>query len=607
VRADALLVMDEECRRNCDKGRCDMGLMSRRTGAAVLLALTMSAAGVPALAAGPPPAAGAAAATNAGSARVEVVVRARPGQLAAAEAAVRAAGGQVTRRLAVLDTLTAQLPAGSVARLRSAPGVHAVTGNRAVRLHTSDPGGSALRKVAQELEAASEMWIRGWTGGGIDVAVIDSGVVPVNGLRTANKVVHGPDLSFESQDQELRHQDTYGHGTHMSGIIAGRDDRMPGTLEEARSTFVGVAPGARIVSVKVADASGATDVTQVLAAIDWVIANRRAGGLNIRVLNLSFGTDSVQDYRLDPLSYAAEVAWRHGIVVVAAAGNRGTGSGRLTDPAYNPFVLAVGAADGHGTHDVNDDTIPAFSSHGDGVRNPDLVAPGTSVVSLRSPGSRLDTEHPEGRVAERFFRGSGTSQAAAVVSGAIALLLEARPNLTPDQVKLLVMSSIRRLPAADPKAQGTGMIDLKLIQRFPTPTVVASRQLFTPATGLGSLDAARGSVDLVDGTDGTVLAGEYDIFGTAWTPGTWTVASAAGTAFTNGTWNGTRWAGTAWSGTRWAGTTWAGTRWAGTRWAGDDWSAATWTGTRWAGTRWAGTRWAGSTWSGTRWAGAAYG
>ena len=155
-------------------------------------------------------------------------------------------------------------------------------------------------------------------------------MVPVNGLTTTGKVLNGIDLSFESQSDELRHLDTYGHGTHMAGIIAGRDDDVSSTVRSGNSRdFIGMAAGARIVNLKVADAEGATDVSQVIAAIDWVVAHRRDDGMNIRVLNLSFGADGVQDYRLDPLAYAVEVAWRKGIVVVVAAGNRGFGTVKL--------------------------------------------------------------------------------------------------------------------------------------------------------------------------------------------------------------------------------------------------------------------------------------
>ena len=163
------------------------------------------------------------------------------------------------------------------------------------------------------------------------------------------------------------------------------------------------------------------------------------------MLNLSFGTDGTQDYRLDPLAFAAEVAWRNGIVVVAAAGNEGFGNAKLNNPAYDPFVIAVGADDTRGTAGSGNDLVPAFSARGD-TRGVDFVAPGKSVISLRVPGSYLDTNHPAGRVGERFFRGTGTSQAAAVTSGAVALLLQQRPNLTPDQVKYILRQWAAPLP-----------------------------------------------------------------------------------------------------------------------------------------------------------------
>ena len=323
------------------------------------------------------------------------------------------------------------------------------------------------------------MWDAGFTGAGVDVAIIDSGVVPVDGLRSPGKVVNGPDLSFEGMacdasgctPSPLANLDTYGHGTHLAGIIAGRDDAAPGTVTSASSgNFVGVAPDARIVSIKVADALGRTDVSQAIAAIDWVIQHKNANGLNIRVLNMSFGTDGVQRYQLDPLAYAAEQAWHKGIVVVVAAGNDGYGSPKLNNPAYDPYVIAVGGSDGLGTATTDDDIVPSWSATGDGTRNPDVVAPGQSVVSLRVPNGHLDAAYPGARTGERFFRGTGTSQSAAVVSGAAALLLEQRPELTPDQVKALLTGSARKLPLAEAKAQGNGLIDLAAASAAVTPT-----------------------------------------------------------------------------------------------------------------------------------------
>ena len=200
-----------------------------------------------------------------------------------------------------------------------------------------------MYRVVQRV-GAHYAWTQGYTGQGIDIALIDSGVVPVNGLTAPGKVINGPDLSFESQADNLRYLDTYGHGTHLAGIMAGRDDAVSEpTLANAYDHFIGVAPDARIVNVKVADSRGATDVSQVIAAIDWVVQHRNDNGMNIRVINLSYGTDGTQDYLVDPLAFAVEQAWKAGIVVVVAAGNDGEGS-PLRNPATDPFVIAVGAS-----------------------------------------------------------------------------------------------------------------------------------------------------------------------------------------------------------------------------------------------------------------------
>ncbi len=329
----------------------------------------------------------------------------------------------------------------------------------------------------------------GITGAGIGVALIDSGVVPVSGFD-ASRVINGPDLSFESQSESLRYLDTFGHGTHLAGIIAGRDPVMQSANPK---NFVGVAPGATLVSVKVASAEGATDVSQVIAAIDWVVQHKDDPGLNIRILNLSFGTSAMQDAALDPLSYAAEVAWRSGIVVVVAAGNDGNASASLTNPAIDPFVIAVGAVDQQNALDRHGvgDTIASFSSRGSTSRAPDLVAPGRSIVSLRDPGSFIDTTHPEGRADDQpsLFRGSGTSQAAAVVSGAVALLLDQRPELTPDQVKRLLVSTAKPLRRVDRALQGAGQLRLRAAIDARTPERAAQRADILAGDGVGIVGA----------------------------------------------------------------------------------------------------------------------
>jgi len=544
-----------------------------------------------------------------------VIVRAVPGTEVAAAEAVVAAGGRVGHPLSIIHGFVANVPAEALPDLAAAPPVLSVTPDARIRLHqtldpedlddesldpTKDPG--SMYTLVHKVTRAGKYWRSGYTGAGVDIALIDSGVVPVDGMTAPGKVVNGADLSFESQAPSLRYLDTYGHGTHMAGIMAGRDNAVTAaTKDQHRDRFMGMAPGARLISVKVADAMGATDVSQVIGAIDWVVQHRRDNGMNIRVLNLSFGTDGVQSYLLDPLTYAAEVAWRKGIVVVVAAGNESFGSGRLNNPAYDPYVIAVGAADAAGTYGRGDDSVPLFSSCGNAVRGPDLVAPGTSVISLRDPGSHIDQTSPGGRLGERFFRGTGTSQAAAMVSGAAALVIQQRPSITPDQLKALLMTTAAPVPGSTLACQGAGMLDLNRTLHVPTPPAV---QTWPLATGMGSLELARGSAHLTDGT--VTLEGEVEIFGSPWDGKSWSQASWNETSWSGGTWNGKSWSGEEWSGTSWAGKSWSTVEWTDPAWSGKSWSDASWDGKSWSGKSWGTDLWSGKSWSGKSWGGEAW-
>ncbi len=439
------------------------------------------------------------------------------------------------------------------------------------------------------------------TGKGVTVALIDTGVSPVEGLATTGKVINGPDLSLESQAPNLRHLDGFGHGTHMAGIIAGRDSSVPAGGENDAKHFVGIAPDARILNMKVATADGATDVSQVIAAIDWVVQHRKDNGMNVRVINVSYGTSSTQSYVLDPLAHAVENAWRAGIVVVAAAGNDGAGQ-PLTLPAVDPYVIAVGSTDHRGSEKVDDDGLAAFTNAGAGARRPDLLAPGKSLVSLRVPGSIADRGHPEGLVtgdtAKRLFRGSGTSQATAAVSGSVALLLQQRPTMTPNQVKALLKKTATALPQST--LRGVGLLDIKKAVETSTPSATASVQSYQRSTGLGSLEASRGDSHLVDPDNGVLLTGERDLFG-AWDARSWSTASAGGVAWTGGIWNARSWSGDSWSGQSWASATWAARSWSARSWSGTDWSARSWSARSWSARSWSGDDWSARSWSADNW------
>jgi serine protease AprX len=546
----------------------------------------------------------------AASGDVDVIVTSVDGSAASAANAVRDVGGSVDRELGLIGGVSASVPAAAVESLATHPAVLSATADtQAVDLTAGWQDASnlgdynpyefegSMLKVGHQL-GVDQYWRQGYTGHGIGIALIDTGVVPVEGLTLPGKIINGPDLSIESQSDEFRYLDTYGHGTHLAGIIAGRDASAPAhvTIPDAGTHFLGVAPDAHIVSVKVAGHDGAVDVSQVIAAIDWVVEHK--DDHNIRVMNLSFGTDSTQDPRVDPLSFAVEQAWKSGIVVVVASGNDGNAAA-VRNPANNPYVLTVGAYDGDYKRNKNR-PLPSWSSCGT-ERTVDLIAPGSSIVSLRSPGSTADSGYPEARIADRFFLGSGTSQAAAAASGTVALVLDRNPEYTPDEVKDVLVDSADSLKRVSSTCQGAG-----LIRMFDAwgETPDHATQNYPGAHGTGSLEEARGS-DHIE-IDGVVLQGEQDIFGNVWDGTSWSTASAQGTSWSGGDWNGTSWSGTSWSGTSWSGTSWSGTSWSGTSWSGTSWSGTSWSDMHWSGTSWSGTSWSGTSWSGTSWSGTSW-
>ncbi len=455
---------------------------------------------------------------------------------------------------------------------------------------TSYPG--SLTNVKAQIGAWA-YWAAGFRGDGIDIAIIDSGVVPVPGLSDPEQIINGPDLSFESQVDPLRYMDTFGHGTHLAGIMVGNS---VGTK--------GIAPDARLVSLKVAAHDGAVDVTQVIAAIDWVVQHRNDGDLNIRVLNLSYGTQSTNAYESDALAHAVQQAWEAGIVVVAAAGNDGPGVS-LRSPSYNPSVIAVGAVDGS-LLETDHDPVAAFSSCGTDQRNVDVVAPGRSIVSYRSPGSFADVHYPRARVGSNLFMGSGTSQATAVVSGAAALILDQRPDLTPDQVKALLIHTATDLPQAGAPCAGAGLINLAAVRWTPAGS---NTQSHAGTEGDGPLDGTRGGAHVAFGDH--ILKGNYDIFGAPLNPSAWARLAEMGATWQGGAWNSNVWAGADWSGYSWTHYTWESVSWnaptwTGHSWSGDEWSGGSWSGGSWSGGSWSGGSWSGGSWSGGSWSGGSW-
>jgi serine protease AprX len=323
--------------------------------------------------------------------------------------------------------------------------------------------------------------------------------------------------------------------------------------------------------------------------------------MNIRVLNLSLGTKTSEAYTSDPLAFAAEQAWLKGIVVVTAAGNDGGSLGRLDSPATDPYVIAVGSDDTMGQTNFGGDKVSSFSSVGSSSRQPDLIAPGAHVQGLRVPGSYVDRTYASqgGVLSGRFVRGSGSSQAAAMTSGAAAVILAAHPTYNPDQVKYMLTHSAQKLPyPTTDDQQGAGVFNLAWALNFAV-TYYNATQKFSKATGTGTLEGARGGSHVTLG--GTTLTGEKDIFGNSWSSSSMATAEASGSTWSGGDWNGSTWSGSTWSGSTWSGSTWSGSTWSGSTWSGSTWSGSGWAGSTWSGSTWSGSGWTGSTWSGSTW------
>lgn len=472
------------------------------------------------------------AATPATPAQRSVVVLERPGAGAGPEHAVRALGGRVDRQLPLVHGFAAHVPRGRLARLARAGGVRSVTPDRPMSVRGTDPGvldpATSLDVASRTIGAAA----LSSDGAGVDVALVDTGVAHVPAL--AGRVVDGADFSADAVDPSKRYQDGFGHGTHMAGIIAGHDPAYG---------FSGIAPGARVVDVRVADHDGATSLVRLLAGLDWVGRNAHRGGLNIRVLSLSLGGPSDGGYRDDPLAYAVEQAWKRGVAVVVAAGNSGADSTSLDSPAYDPYPIAVGAEDTTDTPGFADDHVAGFSSRGAADRLPDVVAPGVGIVSLRVPGGLLDQQFPEARIGDAFFRGSGTSQATAVVAGAVARLAGQRPDLGPDQLKALIRASARPLAGFDPAVQGAGLLDVAGAAALSAAGIAP--QAWDPARpgGLGRLRHGAAVQLTIPTQDG-------------WRFNAWRANAWRFNAWRANAWRFNAWRANAWRDAQWTGSSW---------------------------------------------------
>ena len=369
-------------------------------------------------------------------------------------------------------TIKKVLSSGAVVRasraaltaLSNDPEVEALSGDGVVR---SQMAVSTATTGAEAAWAGTVASLGSVNGRGIGVAILDSGIADHPALR--DRVV----ASMNFTDSEDDGRDEYGHGTHIAGIIAARS--FKNSAEGAES---GMAPAAHLINLKVLGADGSGRVSNVIEAIDWAIRYRKA--LGIRVLNLSLGAVPTQSYKDDPLGQAVKRAVEAGLVVVASAGNYGINDkgqlvyGCITSPGNSPYVITVGAIRTQGTADKGDDEVAPWSCKGptlfDHIVKPDLVAPGSKIVSTAATGATLMTQFPDrlvdGPGARDYFSMSGTSMSSAFVAGAVALLLDGRGDLTPLEVKMTLQASADFMPSAGVLAGGAGSLNLEGIGPF---------------------------------------------------------------------------------------------------------------------------------------------
>jgi serine protease AprX len=496
----------------------------------------------------------------------------------AAERLVERLGGHVTLELPIVDGFAASVPRAAVPALLADASVAGVSADARLRMaSTSSTTYDALDPDLAWRKAIRLNQIVGITGHGVAVALLDTGVSQVEDL--GDRVVARVDFTPGAAGF-----DTYGHGTHLAGIIGGNGAASDGKWR-------GVAPGAQIVSVKVAAADGSTDVSVVIAALQWIVTHRDEYG--IRVLNIAFGTDGDQPYALDPLDAAVERAWAAGITVVVSAGNRGSQTHTINKPGDDPYVITVGAADLNGTSERNDDVVAPFSSRGptqDGFSKPDVVAPGLSIVSTRSVGSTIDKQHPDAVVDADYFKGTGTSQATAVVSGLVALMYEANPSLKPNAVKGILMGTAYKTTAYR-TGGGAGLVDASgAVQAAASGSWVNPNAGLVRSDGSGSLEASRGGAHVQADLDGDglpeLVQGEVDVLGDPWDSTTWSSTSWSSTSWSSTSWSSLISENEGWSSTSWSSTSWSGTSWSSTSWSSTSWSSTIWSSTTWSSASW---------------------
>ncbi|WP_432969540.1 S8 family serine peptidase [Dactylosporangium sp. CA-233914] len=506
------------------------------------------------------------------------------GSADAAAVAVSTAGGAVLASLPVVDGVAARLPVGAELSRE-----WVVVPQRVLRVASvsATAGGAPVSTVRKTLGLPAN----GNEGAGVTVAVVDTGIADVPDL--SGKVKSRVDVTGTGAG------DGFGHGTFMAGLIAGSGTASGGA-------YRGVAPGAKLVDVKVADAQGRTDLITVLRGLQWVSEHAR----EVQVLNLSLSSYSPLPYQIDPLTQGLEALWRRGVTVVVPSGNDGPNAGTVTSPGNDPVLLTAGGLDESSTANRADDVVGTWSGRGptwQADAKPDLVAPGGHVVSLRSPGSVADTSNPQARIVNGYFRGSGTSMATAVTAGVVAAAIAVQPKLRPDAVKNLLTATTYAAPGLTRSGgAGAGGLDaarvLAAAAGWPASKAAAqydrdTEAIVRDANGWMALEQA------LLNRDGAAATNAWNKLSPAsrdWAARSWAQLDPAARSWAAQSWTARSWAG---AGSEWTARSWAARSWAARSWASDAWTARSWAGADWTARSWAARSWAESDWAARSWAG----
>jgi len=396
---------------------------------------------------------------------VSVIVQ-KIGSTHSPEEEVERLGGEVAGSLTIINAFNAEMTAGSALELSHMESVRWVSLDAKVE-SSGCPQCIDTKNLASayiDTIRADEVWNNPTLlqGQGIGVAVIDSGINPNADLFTnagVNRQI--ANVRFNT-DYNQNTSDGYGHGTHVSSVVGGDGS-------DSNGKYIGVAPMANIINVKVSNDDGSARASDVIKGLQWVLNNKDT--YNIRVVNISFNSTIAESYHTSPLDAAVEILWFNKIVVVVSAGNKANGI--LYPPANDPFVITVGATNDKGTTSLDDDVVASFSAYGttlDGIIKPDLVAPGRNIIArLVNTNMGMAKAHPANVISNTYFKMSGTSVSAPMVSGAVAILLQSEPNLTPDQVKYRLMSTANKSwNGYDATRAGEGYLDILAAVSTPT-------------------------------------------------------------------------------------------------------------------------------------------